>query len=183
MSASQVNYRDTYFQHPTLTKITGDPTYTSLAQLEKECKANTKSVRSTLGGGTQGHLGLVSSVAAYERVSPGVPFVRQVLPVLPDMSTFTGAQIAAATALFDTLMDNFKSCNLIERTIIQQINTALDPDCLSDLIDNDTGLLEGTVPDIMSNLFDTYGAITPQTLAAEKVKLEETTYIQPFTSY
>ena len=36
--------------------------------LEKECKANGKLVASTLGGGLQGHLGLISSVAAYERV-------------------------------------------------------------------------------------------------------------------
>jgi hypothetical protein len=46
------NYRETYFQHLTLTKISGDPTYTSLAKLEREIKANGKSVPSTLGGGT-----------------------------------------------------------------------------------------------------------------------------------
>ena len=70
ISGSQINYRETYFQHPSLTKIHGDPTCTSLALLEKECKANGKSVRSTLGGGNQGHLGLVSSVLAYERYHP-----------------------------------------------------------------------------------------------------------------
>jgi hypothetical protein len=31
MSGCQINYRENYFQHPTLTKIIGDPTYTSLA--------------------------------------------------------------------------------------------------------------------------------------------------------
>jgi hypothetical protein len=67
-------------------------------------------------------------------------------------------------------------CNLIERTIIQQINTAVDPDCLADLIDEDTGLLEGPVPNIMKQLFETYGAITPQTLTAAKATLETTTY-------
>ena len=176
MSGSQVNYRENYFQHPTLTKIPGDPTYTSLAQLEKECKANAKSVRSTLGGGSQGHLGLVSSVAAYERVVPGVPFVRPVLPVMADMTDRTAAVIAAATAAYNTQLDDFKICNLIERTIIQQINTALDADCLADLIDDATGLLDGTVPVILASLFATYGAITPQTLATAKQKLEETTY-------
>jgi hypothetical protein len=35
MSDSQPNYRETYFQYPSLTKISGDPTYTSLAKLEK----------------------------------------------------------------------------------------------------------------------------------------------------
>jgi hypothetical protein len=73
-------------------------------------------------------------------------------------------------------METFKVCNLIERTIIQQINTAIDESCLADLIDDETGLLEGTVPEIMKELFDTYGAITPQSLTTAKAKLESTTY-------
>ena len=75
MSDSQPNYREAYFQHPSLTKISGDPTYKSLAKLEREIKANGKSVPSTLGGGSQRHLGLVSSYSAYDRVSPGIPFI------------------------------------------------------------------------------------------------------------
>ena len=176
MSVSQTNYRENYFQHPSLTKITGDPTYASLAKLEKECKANGKSVRTTLGGGLQGHLGLVTSAQAYERISPGEPFVRPVLPVLPDLTQATAHQIAEARQVHTDNMEIFKACNLIERTIIQQINTAIDEACLADLIDDETGLLEGTVPQIMHELFDTYGAITPQSLTAAKAKLETTSY-------
>jgi hypothetical protein len=53
MSDSQPNYREAYFQHTSLTKISVNPTYESLAQLEKEIKANEKSVPTTLGGGSQ----------------------------------------------------------------------------------------------------------------------------------
>jgi hypothetical protein len=176
MSGSHINYRDNYFQHPTLTKISGDPTYTSLAKLERECKANGKSVRSTLGGGTQGHLGLVSSALAYERVSPGVPFVRPGLPVLPELNNATAHQIAEARQQHAENLAIFKECNLIERTIIQQINTAIDEECLADLIDDETGLLEGTVPHILQELYDTYGSITPQTLTDAKTTLEATVY-------
>jgi hypothetical protein len=73
-------------------------------------------------------------------------------------------------------MEIFKTCNILERTVIQQINTAVDPDCLADLIDDETGLLEGPVHDIMKHLFDTYGAITPQTLTSAKATLETTVY-------
>jgi hypothetical protein len=73
-------------------------------------------------------------------------------------------------------MDTFKACNLIERTIIQQINTAIDEDCLVNLIDNKADPFKGTIPQIMSKLFDTYGAITPQSLTATKAKLETITY-------
>ena len=53
-------------------------------------------------------------------------------------------------------MEAFKMCNLIKRTIIQQINTAVDPECLADLIDDETGLLEGPVHlIIMRQLFET----------------------------
>ena len=176
MSGSLINYRENYFQHPSLTKISGDPTYTSLAKLERDCKANGKSVSSTLGGGRQGHLGLISSDISYACISPGEPFLRPVLPILPDLTAATAAVIAEARQLYADNMANFHACNLIERTIIQQINTALDDDCLADLIDDDTGLLEGTIPHILQTLFDTYGAITPQSLAAEKAKVEALSY-------
>jgi hypothetical protein len=112
-------------------KISGDPTYTSLVKLEKEIKANSKSVPSIFGGGFQGqHLGLVSTYNAYDRVSPRVPFIRPVNPILPDLTTETTAQIATARQLYADNSEAFKMCNQIECTIIQQINTAIDPDWL-----------------------------------------------------
>ena len=177
MSESLPDYREAYFQHPSLTKISCDPTNKSLVQLEKEIKANQNSVPSTLGGGFQGHLGLVSNYSAYDRVSPGVPFIKPENPILPDLTGATGAQIATTRELHANNSEAFKMCNQIERTIIQQINTAVNPECLADLIDDDTGLLVGpAVPNIMKQLFETYGAITPQTLTATKATLEATTY-------
>jgi hypothetical protein len=173
--SSHINYRESFFQHPALTKIAGDPTYTSLAKLERECKANAKSVRSDLGGGQQGHLGLISSAPAYARIAPGTPFHRPALPA-PPVTDGTAAVIAAARQAHDEQMSAFNKCTLIERTIVQQINTALDDDVLADLIDDATGLLIGTVPDIMRELYDTYGTVTPQALTTAKAKLETTQY-------
>ena len=70
----------------------------------------------------------------------------------------------------------FNDCNIIKRTINQQINTALDNDVLADLIDDSTCLLVGKIPEIMSELYDTYGTVTPQSLTAAQSKLETTTY-------
>ena len=177
MSALHVNHRENYFQHPALTTIHGDPNYTLLSKLEKECKANGKSVASTLGGGLKGHLGLISSIAAYKRVSPGVPFVRPILPVLPaNMSDSTQFQIAEVHRIFDSALAAFNACNLIERTILQHISTAIDNDCLANLIREDKGLLEGTVPEIFREPFNTYSAITPQSFTAAKAELEATVY-------
>jgi hypothetical protein len=176
MYISHVNYRESYFQHFTLTKINGHPTYASLAKLDRECKANGKSVSTTLGGGLQGHLGLACSTAAYQRISPGVPFDRPILSVLPNLSNSTGAQIEDARQRFEDDLITFNACNVMEPTIVQQINTALDKDCLADLIEDDTGLLEGTIPEIIQTLFNTYGSIAPQSLAAAKAKVEAVTY-------
>jgi hypothetical protein len=163
MSASHVNYRESYFQHPTLTKINGDPAYASLAKLKQECKASGKSVSATLGGGLQqGHALaglLVCSAATYHGISTGVPFDHPILPVLPDLSNSTAAQIEDVRCRFKDDLIAFNSCNLIERTIVQQINTALDEDCLANLIDDDKCLLEGTIPEIIQTLFDTYVSI------------------------
>jgi hypothetical protein len=69
--------------------------------------------------------------------------------VLPDLTNIATAQITEARQQYNDDMETLKACNITERTIIQQINTAIDEDCLADLIDNETGLLEGTVPQIM----------------------------------
>ena len=131
---------------------------------------------STIGNGNLGHLGLVSSLLAFERSSLGVPFVRPILPILPDLSQSTQAQITEAHRLFAVQTNTFNACNQVERAIIQQINTALDEDCLADLINEDTGLIQGTVPDIFADLYRTFGVITPQALAQAKTDLEAIVY-------
>jgi hypothetical protein len=174
--SSHINYRESFFQHPALTKITGDPTYTSLAKLERKCKTNAKSVRSDLGGGQQGHLGLISSAPAYARITAGAPFHCPALPAPPVTNGIAAVIAALRQHHYDKQMSAFNKCTLIERTIVQQIGIALDDDVLADLIDDATGLLIGTVPDIMRELYDMYGTVTPQALTTAKAKLEITAY-------
>jgi hypothetical protein len=96
--------------------------------------------------------------------------------VLPNVTNRATTQIAEARQQYTSNMETFKACNLIKGTIIQQINTAIDKDCLANLIDKETRLLEGRVPQIMQELFNTNGAITPQTLVAAKTEVEAKTY-------
>jgi hypothetical protein len=65
---------DTYFQHKVLTKVHGLPTYESLQTLHTELKANAGSVPSTLGGGQNGHLGLLLSALRYTTLTHTVPW-------------------------------------------------------------------------------------------------------------
>ena len=48
-----VDYAKTYFLHQTLTKIQGEPDYSTLKILKKELKANASRVTSDLGGGAR----------------------------------------------------------------------------------------------------------------------------------
>ena len=50
--------------HKVLTRIQGEPTFETLEQFQRELRANAKAIHSTLGGGANGHLGLVMTQAA-----------------------------------------------------------------------------------------------------------------------
>ncbi len=65
MTSTTVDYRNTVFEHPTLTRIHGEPTFEGIHHLHKELMINAQTVHSDLGGGTHGHLGLVLSPQQY----------------------------------------------------------------------------------------------------------------------
>ena len=75
-SSAIPNYRDTSFEYADLTVIHGEPTYETLKTLVNQLKANARSVRTTLGGGQHGYLGLVLSSQQYAIVAPNTPFHR-----------------------------------------------------------------------------------------------------------
>jgi hypothetical protein len=79
MVFSGINYRETYFEFPELTKVRGEPTSESLFKLRNELKANAKSVYSNLSDGDHGHLALVLSDAQYALLT-ALPFIRPIFP-------------------------------------------------------------------------------------------------------
>ena len=75
----------TYFKFPELTKIHGRPMYENLKVVKNELTTNSSTVSSSLGGGRNGHTGLVLSPQEYTMVS-ATPYVRPLNPgalVLP----------------------------------------------------------------------------------------------------
>ena len=79
MTISTVNYRETIFDHPNLTKITGVPTYETLHLLHNKIKSNKMVVHSNLKGGQHGYLGLVVILNANSLLT-NTPFVCQFHP-------------------------------------------------------------------------------------------------------
>jgi hypothetical protein len=62
MGFSGINYRETYFEFPELTKLQGEPNSKYLHKLRNELKANAQAVYSNLSDGAHGHLALVLSI-------------------------------------------------------------------------------------------------------------------------
>ena len=80
-SLQDPDYKNNFFQHPELTRIHGEPTTAALIILRNEVKANAMTVSTTLGGGAQGHLGLVVDALTYATIPNTQPYIR---PVHPD---------------------------------------------------------------------------------------------------
>ncbi len=87
-----INYRETFFEFPELTKIHGEPTSESLYKLRNELKANAQSVYSNLSDGAHGHLALVLDDVQYALLT-NQPFVRPTHPGALNMA----ANITAPT--------------------------------------------------------------------------------------
>ena len=78
---NDIDYKNNVFEFPDLSRIVGKPNTVTLITLLNEVKSNAMSVHSDLGGGENGHLGLVVSPATYQTLVPdGVPYRRLVNP-------------------------------------------------------------------------------------------------------
>ena len=68
------NFNDR-FEYPTLTRVTGSLNFKKLNQLKNELKANASSIQSDLGGGLNGHLGLITTAIEYTSID-NTPYTR-----------------------------------------------------------------------------------------------------------
>ena len=72
MSTAQLkptSIKELYFNHPTMTQISGNPTYSDLQNIYKQSKVNAQSVPSTHGIGFNGYLSFIVNATAYARIN------------------------------------------------------------------------------------------------------------------
>ena len=79
MTTINIDYINTSFEYLILTPIQGQPTYAGMKVIKDKMKANLISVATDLGGGANGHLGLMLTQAEYANVSL-IQYVRPVHP-------------------------------------------------------------------------------------------------------
>ena len=120
---------------------------------------------STLGGGQQGHLGLVLTSAEYENSAQGTPYIRPKLPRLNTEIGDTQFQLAQKRHQYETAILTYRESIAVHQILIQKIVNEMDKKFLKALQDRNTNRIIMNIADILIYLFDTYGDISPQELA------------------
>ena len=137
------------YLYPSLTKITGKPTYTSISTLQQEIYANARAINSPFGRGQNGHLGLVMDNAAYT-TRAGVAFNAPAHPgdvPVHGVGT-TGPMITAIDCAYDRLLQDYHTYRQTVRELKQQLIAAVDPLYINTLEDDKFGyakVLPGTI--------------------------------------
>ena len=171
MASTPVDYT-TYFEFPTLDKIHGEPTFATLLRMKKQLKANAISITSDLGGGQFGHLGLVLTPPEYALLSP-VPYARPAHPGALVIAAGTAQH--EAIRLRDEHKENirlFRETIDVEKVLIKLIVGAVEPQYLKELRDNHTDTINNTVAEVLTFLFDRYGAIDSETLDDHEAEVD-----------
>lgn len=173
MTASNTDFKELFFEHKLIPRIEGEPTFTSLHNLLRLLKANTCSVPCTLGGGNHGYVGMLISAVSYHILAPGTPFIAPTHPgplaVVPGATQY---QIALAKSQHEETMRVFRDYCLMQRALIQQLITAIEPKYLASMRNRITGQLPSDVRAIFLQLFRVYGKIKPEHIMNEKNKVE-----------
>ena len=162
MTISTVNYHDTIFEHPKLTKITGISTYETLHLLHNKIKSNAMSVLSNLGGWQHGYLRLVASPTNYYLLT-NTPFVLQ--DHLLNLRIPIPATLHAKEEMkrqYDEILRVFHKTRGVERALIQKIVLAVEAKYITAMRNRTTGQLTGTLFMLIYYLIVTYGKISPR---------------------
>ena len=174
--SAAVNYISTYFEHPTLSKIHGEPTYNTLRILKNELMRNAASVPSDLGGGANGHLGLLLTPTEYVSVN-AIAYLRPTHPgtlVIPAASTLHESTRLREEHKQQVL--EFRETVNVEKAMIKQIVHAIDSQYLDSLRNRTTDSIDAPIDTILIYLFTKYGSIDDDTLAHKEKLVREMQY-------
>jgi hypothetical protein len=159
----------------TIPKITGAPTYVSIAAIHAKLKINAASIPTTLGGGQHGHLGLVLSPATYLIVAniafdcpPANPGIHPHIP-----PGFTAAQIQEINRQHQAGVKTWKEYNNTDTALKNLLIQAIDDQFIKSLHNRNTGYVTSTTWHILDFLYTNYDNITPAELLANTERLQE----------
>ena len=160
------------FEYPVLTKILGTLNYPALKTLKNELKANAASIISDLGGGQNGHLGLVLSDVEYAVVCANDPYIRHTQPTAPTFVTATPQhEVIRLRQDFKEEKELFREMVMLEKSLLKMLSQAVPSMYLKKFRNKHSNALEKTIPEILDFLFTTYGKISEEKLLTEEQNL------------
>ena len=133
-------------------------------------------LKSDLGGGMHGHLGLGCSASKY--ISIGLtPYIRPRHPGIIDIQVGTVQQ--AVTHIHEDhkkVIKVLRETVDIEKEIICQITAAVDRKFLRALRSRISNTINNDLPTILTFLFDRYGFVEPEELAEKEILVRAYAY-------
>jgi hypothetical protein len=126
------------------TKIHGQPTDQDLTLLEKELISIAANIPTALGGGNQGHAGIIVEPTKYLIMTGGTTFVNPVHPGIYPAGLATNAAAgtrAMAEAVLREQIAQFKIFAGVEQALKDIILEAVDHDYLLEIKDDTLGFL------------------------------------------
>ena len=169
-TTANIDYINSVFEFPTLTKIIGKPTYESLTTIKNQLKANAGKVQCELGGGAHGHLGLILSDAEYALVSP-TPYIRPIHPGPNVPVGVTQVENTNLRAQYNESLRLFRETNAVEEALITQLSNALPAHYLKRYRNTISNKIQTPIHKILSDLFTAHGAITDHELITRESTL------------
>jgi hypothetical protein len=134
-----------------VTKVNGQPTCNDLNLLDKEITAIAASIPTVLGGGLNGHAGMLLSNADYATIVPGTPFVPPANPGVYPIGV-TAANCVRMEAEHKEQIKVFETCTGVGMEKKDLILKAIDKDYL-------LGFLNVTATQMLTHLHNCWGVI------------------------
>eukprot|EP00957_Ditylum_brightwellii_P180906 13782443-Ditylum_brightwellii.AAC.1 len=164
------------FEKPELAHIHDELMMASLLTLQNEVRANMQSVTTILGGGRNGHLGMVMTPTNYALIPGTSIYDRPPQPTLVLPAGRMQYQIAQAKEQYYNDLCLFDECNTVEKIIIQEVVDTIDSKYLTAICDPAMHQITLSIPEILDHLFDNYSNIMAEKLCELGEHIENSTY-------
>jgi hypothetical protein len=150
-------------------KIQGAPDFSSLSELKQLLGSKPAEKDTTLGHRANGYLGLILTVAEYNTIAPGTPFIT---PIFPDNQPIipagaTAAQIAKIICMHTELMRQWKECQNVDAVLKKQLINSIDEIYIQSLWNRMNGYANVTTRTMLDHLIQHYdGCMQPKDMTA-----------------
>lgn len=160
------------FPHEPLTPIRGQPNNSTIRQLRRELFANAMAIPSTHWGGAHGHLGVVVTVAEYQTLANNA-----YVPLPPPgnapvhAAQATQFQIAETNRAFEAHKSDYNLVIAVTNRLRHLVIQAIEPLYLRALEEDEWGLSNKSIGDILEHLKAVYGSISAAEIEANRASL------------